>query len=58
MLNAAKCLINNATASTAVEYALIFAGIALAGYAALNAVGSLIAVLFSGAGVNLLPHPS
>ena len=53
MMNLIKRFINDESASTAVEYALIAAGIVLAGYTSLKAVGAATSGLFSSAVVNL-----
>ena len=50
-----KRFITDESGSTAVEYALIAAGIVLAGYASLKAVGDVTSGLFSTAVVNLTP---
>ena len=53
MMNLIKRFITDEFASTAVEYALIAAGIVLAGYTSLKAVGAATSGLFSSAVVNL-----
>ena len=50
-----KQFITDESGATAVEYALIAAGIVLAGYASLKAIGDVTSGLFSTAVVNLTP---
>ena len=50
-----KRFITDESGSTAVEYALIAAGIVLAGYTSLKAVGAVTSGLFGSAVVNLSP---
>ena len=53
LMNLVKRFVSDESGSTAVEYALIAAGIVLAGYTSLKAVGALTSGLFSTAVVNL-----
>ena len=53
LMNLVKRFVSDESGSTAVEYALIAAGIVLAGYTSLKAVGAVASGLFSTAVVNL-----
>ncbi len=53
MMNLGKCFITDELGSTAIEYALVAAGIALTALTTLTVVGTLVSGLFGGAVANL-----
>ncbi len=55
MMNLIKRFITDESGSTAIEYALIAAGIVLAAYTSMQVVGALTAGLFGKAVLNLTP---